>query len=155
FLLIVLLVATVIGLVWWQIDSDRAFWVVLSLLVATCPCALSLATPTALTAATGSLHKLGLPLTRGHVLQRLNPTQPVISAETGTPSGARRTLRAIHPLRDLEPDACLAVAAALETRSEHPIARAVGRAAQAADQGESHPGLGLEGWVQERRLRIG
>ena len=69
FLLIVLLVAAIVGLVWWQIDSSRAFWVVLALLVATCPCALALATPTALTAATGSLHKLGMLLTRGHVRQ--------------------------------------------------------------------------------------
>lgn len=155
FLLIVLLVATVIGLVWWQIDSDRAFWVVLSLLVATCPCALSLATPTALTAATGSLHKLGLLLTRGHVLEGLNQIDTVIFDKTGTLTEGRLTLRAIHPLRDLDQDACLALAAALENRSEHPIARAFGRAAQAADQVESHPGLGLEGWVRERRLRIG
>lgn len=50
FLLIVLLVAAAVGALWWQVDHQRAFWVVLSLLVATCPCALSLATPTALTA---------------------------------------------------------------------------------------------------------
>ena len=52
FLLIVLATAAGVGLVWWQLDPDRAFWIVLALLVATCPCALSLATPTALTAAT-------------------------------------------------------------------------------------------------------
>ena len=54
FLLIVLVVAVIVGLVWWQLDPSRAFWIVLALLVATCPCALALATPTALTAATGS-----------------------------------------------------------------------------------------------------
>ncbi|MGS0639573.1 HAD-IC family P-type ATPase, partial [Citrobacter sp. VF227] len=47
FLLVVLVVASIVGLVWWQIDPQRAFWIVLALLVATCPCALSLATPTA------------------------------------------------------------------------------------------------------------
>src|SRR5690606_32314772 len=72
FLLAVLLTAAVVGVIWWQVDPQRAFWVVLALLVATCPCALSLATPTALTAATGTLHKLGLLLTRGHVLEGLN-----------------------------------------------------------------------------------
>lgn len=155
FLIGVLLVATVVGLVWWQIDSDRAFWVVLALLVATCPCALSLATPTALTAATGSLHKLGLLLTRGHVLEGLNHIDTVIFDKTGTLTEGRLTLREIHPLRDLDADQCLALAAALENRSEHPIARAFGRAAQAAEEVDSHPGLGLEGLVAQRRLRIG
>src|SRR5690606_27664619 len=78
FLVIVLLTAAAVGLLWWQLDSERAFWVVLALLVATCPCALSLATPTALTTATGSLHKLGLLVTRGHVLESLNHVDTLI-----------------------------------------------------------------------------
>ncbi|KHO66559.1 heavy metal translocating P-type ATPase [Pseudomonas flexibilis] len=155
FLIGVLLAAAVVGLVWWQIDSDRAFWIVLALLVATCPCALSLATPTALTAATGSLHKLGLLLTRGHVLEGLNQIDTVIFDKTGTLTEGRLTLRGIHPLRELDADQCLGLAAALENRSEHPIAKAFGRAAQAAEQVDSHPGLGLEGVVEQRRLRIG
>jgi Cu2+-exporting ATPase len=155
FLIGVLLAAAVVGLVWWQLDSERAFWIVLALLVATCPCALSLATPTALTAATGSLHKLGLLLTRGHVLEGLNQIDTVIFDKTGTLTEGRLTLRGIHPLRDLDADRCLALAAALENRSEHPIAKAFGRAAQAAEQVDSHPGLGLEGVVEQRRLRIG
>lgn len=155
FLIGVLLVSAVVGLVWWQLDSDRAFWIVLALLVATCPCALSLATPTALTAATGSLHKLGLLLTRGHVLEGLNQIDTVIFDKTGTLTEGRLTLRQIFPLRDEESDQCLALAAALENRSEHPIAKAFGRAAQAAEQVESYPGLGLEGLVEQRRLRIG
>ncbi len=155
FLLIVLLVAAMVGLVWWQIDSSRAFWVVLSLLVATCPCALALATPTALTAATGSLHKLGMLLTRGHVLEGLNQIDTVIFDKTGTLTEGRLTLSAIHPLGALDSDACLALAAALEIRSEHPIARAFGRPAQAAEQVDNIPGLGLQGWVAGRQLRIG
>ena len=72
FLLFTLVASAAIGLLWWQLDATRAFWIVLAMLVATCPCALSLATPTALTAATGTLHKLGLLVTRGHVLEGLN-----------------------------------------------------------------------------------
>jgi len=155
FLLIVLVVAAVVGLIWWQIDSERAFWIVLALLVATCPCALSLATPTALTTATGSLHKLGLLLTRGHVLEGLNQIDTVIFDKTGTLTEGRLTLSAIHPLRELDGDACLALAAALENRSEHPIARAFGRAPQAAEQVDSVLGLGLDGVIEGRRLRIG
>ncbi|OOE09649.1 carbonate dehydratase [Stutzerimonas degradans] len=155
FLLIVLMVATVVGLAWWQIDSARAFWIVLALLVATCPCALSLATPTALTTATGTLHKLGLLLTRGHVLEGLNQIDTVIFDKTGTLTEGRLTLTAVHCLGALDGDACLALAAALENRSEHPIARAFGRAPQPADTVDSVPGLGLQGSVGDRNLRIG
>lgn len=155
FLLIVLGVAAVVGLVWWQIDSERAFWIVLALLVATCPCALSLATPTALTTATGSLHKLGLLLTRGHVLEGLKQIDTVIFDKTGTLTEGRLTLDRILTLREFDSDACLALAAALEHGSEHPIARAFGHSQQGAEQLRSEPGQGLEGVVDGRRLRIG
>lgn len=155
FLLCSLIAAAVIGLVWWELDPSRAFWIVLAMLVATCPCALSLATPTALTAATGTLHTLGLLLTRGHVLEGLNQIDTVIFDKTGTLTEGRLALRAIRPLGTVSSDRCLALAAALEQRSEHPIARAFGHAPQAADEVLSTPGLGLEGRVGERQLRIG
>lgn len=155
FLLFLLLAATVVGVIWWQIDPSRAFWVVLALLVATCPCALALATPTALTAATGTLHSLGVLLTRGHVLEGLNQIDTVIFDKTGTLTEGKLTLSAIHPLGALDSDACLALAAALENRSEHPIAKAFGRATQAADQVDSFPGQGLHGTIEGRQLRIG
>jgi Cu2+-exporting ATPase len=155
FLLISLLLAAGIGLLWWQLDPHRAFWIVLSMLVATCPCALSLATPTALTSATGTLHKLGLLLTRGHVLEGLNQIDTVIFDKTGTLTEGRLTLRAIRSLGSLSSDDCLCLAAALENRSEHPIARAFGNTPLTADEVTSVPGLGLEGQIDGRRVRIG
>ncbi|MBV4469968.1 heavy metal translocating P-type ATPase [Pseudomonas siliginis] len=155
FLLLSLIAAAMIGVLWWQLDSARAFWIVLAMLVATCPCALSLATPTALTAATGTLHKLGLLLTRGHVLEGLNQIDTVIFDKTGTLTEGRLVLRSIRPLGALDSEQCLSLAAALENRSEHPIARAFGRAPLAAEDVHSTPGLGLEGVVGEQRLRIG
>ncbi|MCE5985800.1 cadmium-translocating P-type ATPase [Pseudomonas sp. LM20] len=155
FLLFSLLAAAAIGLWWWHLDPARAFWIVLAMLVATCPCALSLATPTALTAATGTLHKLGLLVTRGHVLEGLNQIDTVIFDKTGTLTEGRLTLRSIRPLGSLPADRCLALAAALENRSEHPIARAFGRTATPADDVQSVPGLGLEGLVEGQQLRIG
>jgi Cu2+-exporting ATPase len=146
FLLLSLLAAAAIGLLWWQLDASRAFWIVLAMLVATCPCALSLATPTALTAATGTLHKLGLLLTRGHVLEGLNQIDTVIFDKTGTLTEGRlacaRSARWAPGQRPLP-----GLAAALENRSEHPIARAFGRAPLAAEDVHSTPGLGLEGLV--------
>lgn len=155
FLIVVLLAATVVGIVWWQLDPQRAFWIVLALLVATCPCALSLATPTALTTATGTLHRLGLLLTRGHVLEGLNHVDTVIFDKTGTLTEGRLSLSEVRTLGALDADACLELAAALENRSEHPIAKAFGRAPLAADSVESVPGLGLHGSVGGRLLRIG
>ncbi|WP_081729206.1 heavy metal translocating P-type ATPase [Pseudomonas sp. URMO17WK12:I4] len=155
FLLIVLVVAAIVGVVWWQLDASRAFWVVLALLVATCPCALALATPTALTTATGTLHKLGMLLTRGHVLEGLEQIDTLIVDKTGTLTEGRLTLRAVQPLGDLDGDTCLALAAALESQSEHPIARAFGHATAPVEALQNVPGLGLEGVVEGRRLRIG
>jgi len=155
FLLVVLLSAGVVGLVWWQIDPQRAFWIVLALLVATCPCALSLATPTALTSATGSLHRMGLLLTRGHVLEGLGRIDTVIFDKTGTLTEGRLTLREVRLLGELDSDTCLALAAALENRSEHPIAKAFGRAPEAAENVQVSPGKGLQGQVGERLMRIG
>src|SRR5690554_3790171 len=154
-LISVLLIATAVGLVWLSIDSSRAFWVVLSLLVATCPCALSLATPTALTAATGSLHKLGLLLTKGHVLESFKHIDTVIFDKTGTLTEGRLTLKHVQPLAGQDADRVLALASALESRSEHPIARAFGHSALSAEQVTTTPGMGLEGRVEGQLLRIG
>ena len=155
FLLFTLVASAAIGLLWWQLDATRAFWIVLAMLVATCPCALSLATPTALTAATGTLHKLGLLVTRGHVLEGLNHVDTVIFDKTGTLTEGRLALRSILPLGALPADRCLALAAALENRSEHPIARAFGRTAEPAEDVQTVPGLGLEGRFDGQQLRIG
>ncbi len=155
FVLASLVAAVVIGLLWWQLQPSRALWVVLAMLVATCPCALSLATPTALTAATGSLHTLGLLLTRGHVLESLPTIDTVVFDKTGTLTEGQLTLRTVHPLQQLDADACLNLAAALEMHSEHPIARAFGRSTQPATDVCSFPGQGLQGWLHGRQLRIG
>ena len=155
FLISVLLIAAVVGLIWWQIDSSRAFWIVLSLLVATCPCALSLATPTTLTAATGSLHKLGLLITKGHVLESFQKVDTVIFDKTGTLTEGKLTLKHIQTIAQINEQECLELAAALESHSEHPIARAFGRTLTPAYDVSSAPGLGLEGTVHSRQLRIG
>lgn len=155
FLISVLLIAAIVGGIWWYYDPSRAFWIVLSLLVATCPCALSLATPTALTAATGSLHKLGLLITKGHVLESLHQVDTVIFDKTGTLTEGKLTLKSIQTCADLNQQQCLELAAALESHSEHPIARAFGRTVMAANAVSSMPGLGLEGFVEGRKLRIG
>lgn len=155
FLIAILMSALILGIIWWQIDSERAFWIVLSLLVATCPCALSLATPTALTTATGTMHKLGLLITRGHFLESLNRVDTLIVDKTGTLTEGRLILREVRRLSTIDSNECLRLAAALESASEHPIARAFGRTSLIASNIRNIPGKGLEGIIDERIVRIG
>lgn len=156
FLLIVMSSAVIVGgLWWWQVNGETAFWIVLAMLVATCPCALSLATPTALTTATGSLQKLGLLITRGHVLEGLNKVDTVILDKTGTLTEGRMTLERIEAFAGQDSDEALRLARMLEARSEHPIARAFGRTLEQAESVTSHPGSGLEGVCHGQWLRIG
>ncbi len=156
FLLVVLSAAVIVGgLWWWTVNGETAFWIVLAMLVATCPCALSLATPTALTTATGSLQKLGLLITRGHVLEGLTRIDTVVLDKTGTLTEGRMTLERVEPFPGEMTEQVLELAQRLEARSEHPIARAFGRTTGQADSIVSHPGRGLEGRCDGRLLRIG
>ncbi|WP_428034018.1 heavy metal translocating P-type ATPase [Amphritea sp.] len=160
FVTAVLIIAATVAVVWWQIDPGHAFWVTLSVLVITCPCALSLATPTALTAATGTLRQHGLLITRGHVLESLAKATHIVFDKTGTLTEGNLSLQSTLPLADLSIQACLDIAASLEAHSEHPIARAFHRASHldkvtAAEQLQNHVGLGLEGYVAGKRFFIG
>ncbi len=155
FVAAVLLTASLVGLIWWQLDPANAFWVTLSVLVVTCPCALSLATPTALTTATGTLRQQGLLITRGHVLESLARATHIVFDKTGTLTQGNLSLHSVVTL-GAERDQALRLAAALEAHSEHPIARAfhayIDRPAETL---ESHLGLGLEGIIDGQRYRIG
>ena len=71
FVTALLVLAAIVALVWYAIDPARALWITIAVLVVTCPCALSLATPVALTAATGTLFRRGMLVTRGHALETL------------------------------------------------------------------------------------
>lgn len=154
-----LLLAGLVGWWWWQHQPEQAFWVVLSLLVVTCPCALSLATPAAITAATGTLTRLGVLTTRGHALETLARITHIILDKTGTLTEGRLSLEQVAVLGQLSESECLQIAAALEQGSEHPVAKLI---LQRAERGEltateqrALPGEGIEAMVNGRRYRIG
>jgi Cu2+-exporting ATPase len=152
-----LVLAAVVAWWWWQIEPERAFSVTLSLLVVTCPCALSLATPTALTAATSSLTRMGLLTTRGHALETLAKATRMVFDKTGTLTLGRLKLSGMET-SGLDRDRALAIAAALDRASEHPVARilvAAGDAGLRADGVRATPGQGMEGRVEGRRYRVG
>jgi P-type Cu2+ transporter len=153
----VLSAAALTWFAWNAIDPSRAFEITLAVLVVTCPCALSIATPAALTAATGFLARRGLLVTRAGAIERLARVRRVIFDKTGTLTLGKLRITAIQPLAELDADQALSVAAALEAVSEHPIARAfaVAHPAGPADDVQVSPGLGIEGTVGGRRWRLG
>lgn len=156
---LLLLLTAIIAFVWYQIDPDKVFWITVSILVITCPCALGLATPAALTAATGRLTKLGLLTTRGHALETLAQITDIVFDKTGTLTRGKLTLLAVEPAAGYNRDTVLQLAAALEAASEHPIAIAIRQATRgafgAADMPVNHPGEGVEGVIAGRTYRLG
>jgi Cu2+-exporting ATPase len=151
FVLAVLILAAMVAGYWWSEEPQRWLEITIAVLVVTCPCALSLATPTAITAATGTLSTLGLLTTRGHTLEGLARATHIVFDKTGTLTQGRVRLLRTHRFSDLDRRRTLQVAAALEHHSEHPIARALVEAAErltaTASQVHNTPGYGLKGLV--------
>jgi Cu2+-exporting ATPase len=123
----VLGVALANWVVWHFLEPERAIWTTLAVLVATCPCALSLATPTAIAAATHALAKAGLVMTSGRVLFGLSSADRFIFDKTGTLTRGHPTLARVIPIRGHGEAEMLAIAQRLERDSEHPFARAIVR----------------------------
>ena len=159
FVATLLIVAAAVAVGWYFVDPSRALWITVSVLVVTCPCALSLATPIALTVAAGALAKDGLLVTRGHAIETLARATHFVFDKTGTLTTGRMHLVDVAVLGALERDECLAVAAALEQSSEHPVPTALRRAAGAAlppaTDVVAEPGQGIAATIAGRNCRIG
>lgn len=160
FVAALLVFAVGVGVYWWRINPYEAFWIVISVLVVTCPCALSLATPVALTAATGRLTRDGILTTRGYALETLARVTDVVFDKTGTLTRGRLGLEQIQLLANVSEADCLRVAMALEQVSEHPLAKAIlGYRPQlgglSAEQVRAIPGQGLTGIVAGESYAIG
>ena len=124
FVTTVLAVAIVVGVVWWFVNPAKIIWVVLSVLVVTCPCALSLATPAALTVATGVLRRRGLLIRKSHVLETLAKVNHCVLDKTGTLTLGQMKIVKVTPLSNIDAETVLSLAAGLEKGSAHPIAKA-------------------------------
>ncbi len=159
FVAALLAVAALVALGWYWVDPSKALWITVSVLVVTCPCALSLATPVALTVSAGALARDGLLVTRGHAIETLARATHFVFDKTGTLTTGRMRLVAAEVCGSLSPAEALAVAAALERNSEHPVAAALRNVAgedvpDAADV-RAEPGQGVEARINGRRYRIG
>jgi Cu2+-exporting ATPase len=168
FILVVLAVAVATWSVWNVTDPARAFPAMLAVLVASCPCALSLALPVVHAAASRRLLDEGILLTRGDALHALNEVDTVVFDKTGTLTRGAPEIATIEvnpERREFDEAAALRTAAALEEASAHPIARAF----HAADRNRSaeapsprldgpvtvRPGLGLNAAIEGADWRIG
>lgn len=156
FVTTLLLVAVLTYAGWYMVDPERALWIMVAVLVISCPCALSLATPAALTAASGTLAGRGVLLARGMALESLAQITDAVFDKTGTLTWGDMQLKD-QLVFDARVDA-LALAQGLEAGSEHPLARAL-----LAAGGEplrctglhSVAGQGVEGEFAGHRYRLG
>ncbi|PSF11121.1 heavy metal translocating P-type ATPase [Marinobacter shengliensis] len=141
---------------WVLAGAGNAFDIALSVLVVTCPCALSLATPTALTSATMRLRKLGFLPTKGHTLESLYSIDTVLFDKTGTLTRGELTLTGSQAFGDMDQASCQKLAAGLEKHSEHPIARVFHECASVAVENvNNHLGGGLSGTFNGKPVFIG
>jgi Cu2+-exporting ATPase len=156
----VIVAAAVVALYWLHHAPGQWLAITISVLVVTCPCALSLATPTAISAAAGTLMASGMLTRRGNALETLARSSDFVFDKTGTLTRGQPALAAIHCAAGLSGRRALQIAAALEQHSEHTIARTIVRAACEAGIPEAtdvanEPGAGLSGVIDGECYYIG
>lgn len=168
FVACLLIFASITAIGWYPVSPEQAFWITISVLVATCPCALSLAIPTALTCAVATLTRKGVLIKEGHVLETLTKLTRVAFDKTGTLTEGQFSIEhvTLHDPSYTEADV-LALAASLERYSEHPIAAAftehltthhelvntqvhTGKGIS-ADLGSEQIAIGKSGWFNSQR----
>ena len=157
-ILAVLILAAAGYLIWQWIAPARAFDIALAVLVATCPCALSLATPTVLTAALNHAHKHAILIKNSDTLDRLTRIRRILFDKTGTLTAGKYQLRAGKTYGDADPHTLLAIAKTLETNSTHPVAWYFSRQETATlpmTNISQHSGKGVSGDWQNSRWHIG
>jgi P-type Cu2+ transporter len=169
YVLILLTMVLATACYWWLVEPDKTFSIVLSVLVVSCPCALSLATPAVVTAATTRLSDLGLMLRSADALQDLNQVNKVYFDKTGTLTTGKMTLTGITVLpfdkglttnnQQMNQDTCLQIAFLLERASSHPIAQAFNFEPQAitmkATDLKETPGMGVSGIIEGKHYLLG
>ena len=157
-----LIFALAVLIFWSWHDATRAWPIAIAVLVVSCPCALSLATPSALAAVTDRLLRQGVLVIQPHVIETLYRTTHVVLDKTGTLTEGRPQLRQTTILGEASREQVLHIAATLEAGSAHPLSRALVEAADqlpttdvAVEMITHHVGQGLEGKIAGELYRIG
>ncbi|MFJ3618367.1 heavy metal translocating P-type ATPase [Streptomyces iakyrus] len=164
FVPVVLLIAVATAGTWLGLTGDgvAAFTAAVAVLIIACPCALGLATPTALMVGTGRGAQLGILIKGPEVLESTRRVDTVVLDKTGTVTTGRMTLQEIHLAEGADEKEVLRLAGAVEHASEHPVGRAIalGAAESAgrlpeAEAFENVPGRGVRGRVEGRDVAVG
>ena len=160
FVLFVLLSAGATAVYWFRIDASGWIPVTIAVLIVTCPCALSLAMPTAFASAITALMKQGVAVVNPDAIERLAKASHFVFDKTGTLTEGCLQLTGTRTCAEAGRDDCLRIAASLETHSEHPLAAAVLAGAGAMPRGHAmeirnYPGEGITGIVDGRRYYLG
>ncbi|MER5430635.1 heavy metal translocating P-type ATPase [Streptomyces sp. NPDC002588] len=164
FVPVVLLIAAATFGGWLGVTGDTvaAFTAAVAVLIIACPCALGLATPTALLVGTGRGAQLGILIKGPEVLESTRRVDTVLLDKTGTITTGRMTLQDVYVADGTDERRLLRLAGALEHASEHPVARAVAAGAEertgplpAAEHFENVPGRGVRGHVEGREVAVG
>jgi len=162
FTVLVLSLAALSGLFWWWQEADRAISIMIAVLVVSCPCALSLATPAALAFCYQSLRKKGLWVISGQLLERMKKMDTVVFDKTGTLTRGEFRLQSVHLSAEaialrLPEKYLTEIAAALESVSRHPMASAFRSIATDIPVSDIviKTGAGMEGLVDGCHYRIG
>ncbi|MFH9671421.1 heavy metal translocating P-type ATPase [Streptomyces sp. NPDC017405] len=143
-------------------DTGAAFTAAVAVLIIACPCALGLATPTALMVGTGRGAQLGILIKGPEVLESTRRVDTVVLDKTGTVTTGRMSLQAVYVADGEDEKELLRLAGALEHASEHPVARAIAAGAEeragalpAVEHFENVPGRGVRGRVNGREVAVG
>ncbi|MFD5068024.1 heavy metal translocating P-type ATPase [Streptomyces sp. NPDC058369] len=165
FVPVVLLIALSTLIAWLLTTDDvtAAFTAAVAVLIIACPCALGLATPTALMVGTGRGAQLGILIKGPEVLESTRRIDTIVLDKTGTVTTGRMTLQAVHTAAGTTDTDVLRLAGALEHASEHPIAQAVATAAADRTGGAlptpedftNVPGLGVRGTLEGHTVLVG
>lgn len=164
FVPIVLAIAVVAFLGWWIIGGSLELALInaVSVLIIACPCAMGLATPTSVMVGTGKAAEMGMLFRKGEALQMLQEAQIIALDKTGTLTQGKPTLTDLTPAKGFEPDQVLALVAAAEKPSEHPVGQAIVRAADekglelpTAVDFEAVAGMGLSAQVGIYSVQVG
>ena len=143
-------------------SAAEAFTAAVAVLIIACPCALGLATPTALLVGTGRGAQLGILIRGPEILEQTRRISTIVLDKTGTVTEGRMELAEVHVLNGATRPEILRLAGAVEAASEHPIARAIARAAKqevgelpAVDGFRSVAGTGVSGTVEGHAVEVG
>jgi Cu2+-exporting ATPase len=159
FVAVVIALSAVSALTWWQIDPRRIVDITLAIWIAACPCALALAAPAVLAAASSRLAAAGVWLIRSEALEALAQVDYVVFDKTGTLTSGHSSIETVMLLRDVTADQALEYAAALEKHSKHPYAAAFIRSAKQGNLQAAGVRLwdhrGISGEISGETYRIG